>query len=296
MSLFRTLKNIVKRICDRRPKIEAKIVSLAKNELLKDRVILITGGSGGIGYSIAKTLLDSGAFVIITGRNQEKLESASKRLSDESKTSNIICQAFDNSDYLEFDSFFEKLLVKLSSLGINKIDALVNNAGINSNETFPNVSPEMFDKIITTNLKSVVFISQFFAKYMVTNKISGNILNINSVSSVRPNNTIYGVSKRGMLGLTMGMAKTLAPKGIVVNGIAPGPVATEMLGKENAQDISLYSSLLGRFIMPDEIANMALFLLSNMGRCMIGETVFMSAGAGRLTVDDVPYEFDCNVG
>ena len=294
MSLCRTLKNIVKRICDRRPKIEAKIVSLAKNELLKDRVILITGGSSGIGYSIAKAFLNSGSFVIITGRNQQKLQLALEQLARETNSTRIICQVFDNIDYPKFQSAVDQINSELEKKGEKKIDGFVNNAGINSTEVFPNFTSEKYDEIMTVDLKSVIFMTQAFGKYMVANKIKGNILNINSVSCIRPNNTIYGIAKRGVLGITLGAAKSLAPFGIVVNGIAPGPVATGMMNKNINDEISLNRVLLGRYILPEEIANMAVFLVSEMGNSMIGETIFMTAGAGRLTLDDVSYDYNLN--
>lgn len=111
------------------------------------------------------------------------------------------------------------------------IDILVNNAGLVGGD-IRNTSEVDFDKIINTNLKSVFFLSRLIAEDMVKNGIEGNILNIASSSSLRPAISAYTLSKWGVRGLTQGLAKMFAPHGIVVNGLAPGPTATPMLGKK----------------------------------------------------------------
>ena len=87
------------------------------------------------------------------------------------------------------------------------------------------------------------------------------------------------------------MAKTLAPYGITVNGIAPGPTATPMLGKKEGEDIAYTRNPLGRFTLPEEIANMAVFLVSDMGRSIVGDIIYMTGGSGLVTFDDVDYNF-----
>ena len=96
------------------------------------------------------------------------------------------------------------------------------------------------------------------------------------------------VSKWGEVGLTLGLAKKLIPYGIVVNGIAPGPTATKMLN-QNTENIIHSSSPAGRYSMPEEIANMAVFLVSDMGRMVVGDTVYMTGGSANLTIDDMNY-------
>lgn len=109
---------------------------------------------------------------------------------------------------------------------------MVNNADIIGNE-FPKVSPkEVYEKVMDTNLKGTYFLSKKIVQYMIENHIEGNILNIVSASSVRSAISPYQLSKWGLRGLTMGFAKMLAPYGIIVNGIAPGPTATSMLLKK----------------------------------------------------------------
>lgn len=260
--------------------------TLPESQLLKDRKVLITGGTSGIGYAIAKACLKSGAMVLITGRNQEKLDKAVKDLRDSCiKHSDVEGYVLDVSNEKDIIAKLSQILKedKWSSL-----DTLINNAGI-CGGTMPNVTPEEFDKILSTNLKGPFFLSQNFAKHLITNKIKGNILNISSSSSVRPAISAYNVSKWGINGLTLGLAKALIPYGITVNGLAPGPTATPMLLGRNAEDknLSLPNSPLGRYIFPEEIAGMAVTLIGPLGKSIIGDTIFMTGGAGIITYDDI---------
>jgi NAD(P)-dependent dehydrogenase (short-subunit alcohol dehydrogenase family) len=257
------------------------------NEYLKGRCALITGGTSGIGYSIAKAFLDAGAKVIITGRDEDRLKAACKKLGNDNR---ILGFVMDNANVSLFENKFEKILNFTETIGIFKIDILVNNAGINCNP-MPNATEEEYDKVMDTNLKGTYFLSQIFGRYMIDNDIHGNILNIASASSLRPANSAYILSKWGLRGLTMGLAKSLGEHYITVNGIAPGPTATPMMIKNGKINMSLNKSLLGRYIMPEEIANMAVVLVSDIGRSVMGDVVYMTGGAGILTYDDVDYSF-----
>ena len=124
---------------------------------------------------------------------------------------------------------------------------------------------------------------------MKVNNIQGNILNIASSSSLRPGNSPYILSKWGVRSLTLGMAKTLIPYGIVVNGLAPGPTNTPMLFKDDYDGIELSSNPSGRYGTSEEVANLAVILVSSLGRLIVGDTLFMTGGAGVLTFDDVEY-------
>ena len=126
---------------------------------------------------------------------------------------------------------------------------------------------------------------------MKQQNIAGNILNIASSSSFRPASSAYTISKWGVRGLTLGLAKSFSPYGIVVNGVAPGPTATPMLLKDKKDDLTFERNPLGRFALPEEIANMAVFLVSDMGRTIVGDIVCMTGGAGVITFDDVNYNF-----
>lgn len=261
----------------------ATIVQLSPSELLKGRCALITGGTSGIGYAIAKAFLEAGAKVIITGRDESRIQASLKSLGHQGMAFGFV---LNNADVSSFEATFESMK---SAIGGGKIEILVNNAGV-LGAVMPNADSSVYDTVLNTNLKGSFFLSQMLGKYMKENQIKGNILNIASSSSLRPAISAYTLSKWGMRGLTMGLAKSLAPYGITVNGIAPGPTATPMLKSDN-NNITNKSIPLGRFVMPEEIANMAVFLVSDLGRSIIGDIVYMTGGAGVVTFEDMSYNF-----
>ncbi|MDY5806160.1 MAG: SDR family oxidoreductase [Lachnospira sp.] len=263
-----------------------RVTSLPRSKWLEGRCAIITGGTSGIGYSIAEAFLNSGCSVIITGRDQARIDKTLSKLNSD----NVFGFVMDNANVNSFGDSIDNILQQIHYRGIEHIDILVNNAGVNGN-TMPYVDELEYDRIVDTNLKGVFFLSQIFGHYLVTNKIHGNILNIASASSLRPANSPYTVSKWGIRALTLGLAKALGKYGITVNGIAPGPTATPMMIKEGQSNMTLDRLPLGRYIMPEEIANMAVILVSDMGRSIMGDIVYMTGGAGILTFDDVNYEF-----
>lgn len=268
--------------------ITANVTTLAPNELLQRRVALITGGTSGIGYEIAKAFLNAGASVIITGRNYERVGNAVESLRKESCNGGGVSGVeMDMRNATELKARF----AEAEKMAGSPIDILVNNAGV-LGCNFSDGSETDYDAILDTNLKGVFFLSQLVAHYMKDRHIKGNILNVASSSSLRPASSAYTVSKWGLRGLTLGMAKLLAPYDIVVNGIAPGPTATPMLMPGGVkEDISFKTNPTGRYALPEEIANMAVILVSNMGRMVVGDIVYMTGGAGLLTFDDINYQF-----
>ena len=285
------IKYIMKRLLDRRPMkyVTVNIQPLPRNEWLRGRCAIITGGTSGIGYAIAEAFVKAGASVIITGRSHGRIETAIDSLSKES-SAKVFGFQLDNTDISSFDPVFSKMLETVRKEGISNIDILVNNAGVNF-QGMPNAVEEEYDKVMDTNLKGAFFLSQMFGKYLVANNIQGNILNIASASSLRPADSAYILSKWGLRGLTLGLAKALGKEGITVNGIAPGPTATPMIIKKDSPNMACERIPLGRYIMPEEIANMAVILVSEFGRSVMGDIVYMTGGAGLLTYDDVNYSF-----
>lgn len=267
--------------------VTANIVTLTPNRLLEGRTALITGGTSGIGLAIAKAFLNSGANIIITGRDNKRIQSTCNDLKKIASVSNVYGLQMDNSNVALFTNKIEEIH-KFS--GINQIDILVNNAGVLGGE-IKNVTETEYDTIVDTNLKGVFFLSQTLGYYFKERHIKGNILNIASSSSLRPAASAYTISKWGVRGLTLGLAKLFTPYGITVNGIAPGPTATRMILQENNKDIAFPKNPIGRCAMPEEIANMAVFLTSDMGRTIVGDIIYMTGGAGLITFDDVYYDF-----
>ena len=258
------------------------------SDLLKGKTALITGGTSGIGYAIARAFLNSGADVIITSRSTERAEDSRKKLLEETgaDADRVIAAELDISDVRSIETGLETILSSCH----NAVDILVNNAGTIANVWLGNTDEETYDRILDTNLKGTYFVSQFVSGYMMKNKIEGNILCIASSSSLRPANNPYNISKWGERGLVLGMAKQLIKNGIVVNGIGPGPTATPMLLKDDSRGIHHKKLPVKRYTTAEEVANLAVFLVSDMARTIVGDIVYMTGGAGTITFDDVPYE------
>ncbi len=259
------------------------------NELLVGRTALITGGTSGIGYAIAKTFLLNGANIIITGRNIDKINKAVELLK-KCKTNNCKVYGFkmDISDIHNIESDYDYIMNNVDGL---TIDILVNNAGIALGENIGNTKVEDYERCMGTNLEGMYFLSQcFFNMWKKQKKHStkANILNVLSSSSKRPAVAPYVLSKWGAKGLTIGMAKKFIDYDIIVNGIAPGPTATSMQ-IESDDNLYLDSSPVKRYITPEEVANGALFLVSDMGNMVIGDIMYMTGGAAVITIDDILY-------
>lgn len=290
MGLKQYIKRGVKFILHGVPerKVYAQVSYLAPSEMLKGRTALVTGGTSGIGYEVAKAYINAGARVVITGRNEEKVKKACEVIDKEvSRKGNIFGMVMNNTDVKSMPS---KLQDIERVLGTGHIDILVNNAGVVGGEV-KDCTEELYNTILDTNLKGTFFLSKLVARYWVDNQIEGNILMMGSSSSLRPATSAYTLTKNALYGFTKGLAKVLAPHGITVNGLAPGPTATPMTMPNGVRDEISFPNPLGRFVMPGEIANMAVFLVSNMGRSIIGDMVFMTGGSGIVTFDDVKYSF-----
>lgn len=283
---MKKIKKFLKKVFVKTVK-EKVVIPSIEGEFLKDRCALITGASSGIGYSIAKSFIKNGASVILTSRNKEKLNIAKKKLIEECNCdkTKIFLEVIDITDVKSIKNGMENILQRPDLL----VDIFVNNAGINGSCSFPDTIEEEYDKILNTNLKGMYFMSQEIIKYMIKNKIKGNILNVTSSSSLRPAISPYMLSKWGERGLTIGMAKKYLPYGIIVNGIAPGTTATPMLKNDNLQDLNCNYTLTGRYIAPEEVGNIATILVSDMGKMIIGDTIYMTGGAGIITYDDMNY-------
>lgn len=246
--------------------------------LLSGKVALITGGTGGIGEAIAENFLKNGCKVIVTGTSVQKVENVCKKLD---KGSTSVKGTVLN--VLDVDNMPKKIEEMLSFFEETKIDILVNSAGILNHSDFLHMTEQEYDSIMDINLKGTYFMCQAIGKYMIDKKIKGHILNICSSSSLRPAWTPYQLSKWAIKGFTLGLADIMIPYGIVVNAIAPGPVATEMLGKGGCIDnISMNSCPVGRMAMPSEIANLATYMVSDFGDLIVGDTFYITGGCGTI--------------
>ena len=251
------------------------VVEVAReSDLLSRKVTLITGGSGGIGRTIARQIIAAGGKVILSGRNE--------------KTLNEICEAlgcveavrYIRMDFDRIGSFEDRLRVATELFPEKRIDILVNCAGVIDHHGFLDVSEEVYDRVMDTNLKGTYFMCQAFSKYLIDNGMKGHILNLSSSSALRPASTPYSISKWGIRGLTQGLADVLLPYGIVVNAIGPGPTATEMLGVGEGDTIYHPTNPSRRYATPEEIANLAVLLISGAGDMVVGDTFYITGGSG----------------
>ena len=185
-------------------------------------------------------------------------------------------------DSAEFDKTDEKVNEAVGMLG--GLDIVVNNAGIfaQSNEwdknSLLNTTAKEWQDVINVNASAVFFTMQSAVKYMLKNNIKGNILNITSVAGEEPVYGAYGGSKILATGLTRGWGKMFASDGITINGIAPGPVATEMNNWHEGDSMKHDRIPYGRFSTVDEIAELAMYLLSKDAKMICGETVIIDGG------------------
>lgn len=254
-----------------RTMVSATILNINYNQCLCGKKILVIGGSKGIGRAIVEKCLHEGSTVIATGRNIESLNHLEKSLGN-----NIIPKIFDNSDVNGIAKFINSLFDEYLT-----IDSIVLNAGVSLHEgDFRYVTVNSFEKQIDINLKSHYFFAQSYIKELLERKQRGNVLFVSSETSAKSNDLPYGLSKVAVNSLVGGLARRVVSKGIRVNAIAPGVTLTDMTSNDssNTDDIS-NNSTLGRFIMPQEIANVAVFLLSDASQCISGDIIYCDAGS-----------------
>ncbi|AEM73222.1 3-oxoacyl-[acyl-carrier-protein] reductase [Caldicellulosiruptor acetigenus] len=244
-------------------------------ELLKDKVALITGASRGIGRAIALKFAQNGANVII---NYSSSQSQAEELKEEiekigTKAMIIKCDVSNADEVSQMFSQVEK--------EFGRLDILVNNAGITKDGLILRMNEEDFDKVIAINLKGAFLCARAAAKMMVKQR-SGNIINISSVVGIAGNigQANYAASKAGIIGLTKSLAKELASRNIRVNAIAPGFIKTDMTEvlSDKVKEVMLSSIPLGRFGKADEVANVALFLASNLSSYITGQVIVVDGG------------------
>lgn len=247
---------------------------LHENNLLEGKIALITGGSSGIGYAIANEFVNNGCKIIIAGRDKDKLEKSILNMGDKART---LCM-----DITDINSIEKKVIQAEKEFEENRIDILVNCAGIISKKGFSDVDEAEYENVMNTNVKGVFFLSRCVGNRMIKKQIKGHILNVSSSSALRPAWTPYQISKWAVRGMTLGLADNYLPYGIIVNAIAPGPCATPMLGKEYGD--SLYDEELPfkRFSTPEEIAVLAVYLVSPIGDIVVGDTLYATGGSGIL--------------
>ena len=238
---------------------------------LKDKKIIVTGASGGIGNAIIKKLSEVGANILASGTRIEKLEELKKNFQ------NIKILRCDMSESSKIEEFIENATNELGG----SLDCIINNAGIAQDNLAIRMSLEEWQKVINVNLTSTFLMSKFAIKKMLKNK-SGKIVNITSVVGHTGNlgQVNYTASKAGIIAMSKSLAIEYAKKNININCISPGFIKTAMTDKieekfKEAIISKIPSSRLGE---PDDIANAVLFLSSNQSNYINGETLHVNGG------------------
>ena len=239
--------------------------------MIKGNKAIVTGASRGIGFAIAKELVNAGCSVVITGRNEKTLKVAAEKIG---KTA--IPMVWNASD---IDLAAAKINEAAEILG--GLDIVVNNAGIFaqrnewSKTDLLQTTVDEWQSVMKTNTSAIFFTMQAAVNYMLENNIKGNILNVTSVAGYEPVYGAYGASKIAATGLTRGWGKMFANDGITINGIAPGPVATEMNNWHEGDPMKHDRIPFGRFASVEEIAKLTMYLFSEAAKMVCGETVVL---------------------
>lgn len=245
-----------------------------KTHTTTQRIAIVTGGGSGIGLAIAEKFVQASILTIIIGRDQKKLGAAQKQLGDLCEP---VCQDLD--DLAAIPGLIDQLVQRHGH-----IDILVNNAGINMKKEFTDVTDEDFERILHTNLRSVFTVSREVVRTMLPHG-KGHIINISSMAAQYgiPKVIAYTASKSAVEGMTKAMAVELSPKGILVNCIAPGFIATDMSSKALDGDAERKQKVfsrtpMGRLGDPGDIGDAALFLASEQAKYVTGVILPVDGG------------------
>ncbi len=242
---------------------------------LTDKTALVTGATGGIGASIAKTLHAQGATVALSGRNEEKLAALQAELGDRAHV-----LPADLSDLEACDALPGRAAEAMGSLSI-----LIANAGITKDQLMMRMKPEEFEQVISVNLTATWRLSKACLKGMMKAR-HGRIVGITSVVGVtgNPGQSNYAASKAGMIGMMKSLAAEVASRGITANCVAPGFIATPMTDALTDDQKSKINEAIpaGRMGTPDEIAGACAYLASDEAAYVTGQTLHVNGGMAMI--------------
>jgi len=240
---------------------------------LKNRVAIVTGAGGGLGYATVKKFLELGAKVSFCDITQELIDKAVGKLSGFGQVDGYVC---DVSNKLQVTT-----MVKAVGDKFGAIDILINNAGIARDAQFYKMTDEQFEKVINVNLMGTYYCTKAVVPYMIEKKY-GKIVNISSISAINGNfgQCNYAASKNGLIGFTRVLGKELGKFNINVNAILPGSVESDMTAAmpPHLQEMRIKSTALKRLGVPEDIANANAFLCSDWARHITAQTLTVDAG------------------
>ena len=236
----------------------------------KNKKILITGASGGIGNELVKKFVSLGADVLGSGTKSEKLDQLKKKYPD------IKVKKFDMIEHSRIEEFIDNVSLELGGL-----DILVNNAGTNVDNLSLRMKDEEWKKVIDVNLTSTFLLSKYAIKKMLKNKF-GRVVNITSVVGHTGNwgQSNYSASKAGIIGMSKSLANEYAKKNITVNCVSPGFIVSDMT-MNIAEKVKLYLTSripMGKLGTGEDVSNSVAFLSSEQASYITGETIHVNGG------------------
>ncbi len=271
MSFTTYLKRGIKYIIYGQPMVNNNVIAnvtyTSPTNILINKKIIVTGGGRGLGFAMAKKFKAEGAKVLITGRNNDVLEKASKEL---------------NCSYMKFDvqnsSSYKEFIYEADKI-LGGVNCLVNNAGVSLHENdFTKVTPESFDTQINTNLKGGFFLTKEFVELLKSRNEKGVVLFTSSETGETVDERPYGWTKAAINSMVQGLAYKLAKDGFRINAVAPGITASDMTGLKADGNIYFTGNIIERVYLPGEVAETACFLLSDASGCINGQIIYCNNG------------------
>jgi len=249
--------------------IYTKISYLSANCRLNNKKIIVTGGGRGLGYAMAERFIAEGAYVLIAGRNERTLKESAAKLG---------CKylVLDVQNVKSFTTF-----VSMAKEMLGGLNCLVNNAGISLHENgILNVSEEQYDAQFDTNLKGSFFLAKEFILECKkdTDSETKNILFVSSETSMTVDERPYGLTKAAINSLVQGLAHKYVSEGFRVNAVAPGITASDMTGIKADGDLYCPNKVTNRYYLPEEVAEIACFLLSDASNILNGQILVCNEG------------------
>jgi len=238
---------------------------------LDNKIALVTGGTGGIGTAICQRLAEAGAKIATTYMNEDKAKAWADKQNFSAKI--VACDVSKYEDCINLKNEIETTL--------GPVDIVVNNAGITRDGSFKKMLPDMWDTVIKTNLDSVFNVTHQFVNDMAERGF-GRVVNISSINGQKGQfgQTNYSAAKAGLHGFTMALAQEVARKGVTVNTISPGYIATEMVMAvpEEIREKIIAQIPVGRLGKPEEIASLVTYLASNDASFITGANLAANGG------------------
>lgn len=244
--------------------------------LLQGKIALVTGASRGIGFATAKLFAQEGAHVFISGRSIEALNEAQLGITSSVSGAHISTLVLDVTEPDSVRDAFQSLFKQT-----RRLDILVSNAGVLDDALISMVTKSQIDHVFAVNTFGVLYCAQYASRLMARNKY-GSIINLSSIIGSNGNvgQTVYAGSKAAVIGITKSLSKELAPLNIRVNAIAPGFIDTDMARSIAPDKFSerVASVKMGRIGTPEEVANVALFLASDLSSYVTGQVIGVDGG------------------